>query len=140
MELSLPAYLSNNCLSLLSYLKGYPACRQQWFPQRPPYSIVTSFLQSLVATTTEPRYAMFGPGMEQLDVSMVTRLMHTPDVLPVAGIPQRQINGGLPTVLSDPSFYRVNLLETFCCRRKQNRHSYNKHPPYWSYLNCICLQ
>lgn len=36
---------------------------------------------------------MFGPGMEQLDVSLVTRLMHAPDVLPVSGTPHRQING-----------------------------------------------
>ncbi|XP_056149226.1 F-box only protein 4 [Lampris incognitus] len=77
---------------MAEYLKGCPTCRQRWLPPRPPYEVVTSFLQSLVPMS-EPRYAMFGPGMEQLDVSMVTRLMHAPDVLPVAGIPQRQING-----------------------------------------------
>lgn len=52
---------------------------------------MTSFLQSLV-TSSEPRYAMFGPGMEQLDVSLVTTLMYAPEVLPVIR-PQRQIDG-----------------------------------------------
>lgn len=74
------------------YLKGCPSCRQQWLPSRPAYQVVTSFLQSLVPSS-EPRYAMFGPGMEQLEVSLVTRLMHAPDVLPVSGTPHRQING-----------------------------------------------
>lgn len=74
------------------YLKGCPSCRQQWLPSRPAYQVVTSFLQSLVPSP-EPRYAMFGPGMEELDVSFVTRLMHAPDVLPISGIPQRQIYG-----------------------------------------------
>lgn len=36
---------------------------------------------------------MLGPGMEQLDVSIVKRLMYAPDVLPVSGTPHRQING-----------------------------------------------
>lgn len=36
---------------------------------------------------------MFGPGMEELDVSLVTRLMHAPDMLPISGISHRQING-----------------------------------------------
>lgn len=74
------------------YLKGCPSCRQQWLPSRPAYDVVTSFLQSLVPSS-EPRYAMFGPGMEELDVSLVTRIMHAPDILPISGIPHRQING-----------------------------------------------
>lgn len=74
------------------YLKGCPSCRQQWLPSRPAYEVVTSFLQSLVPSA-EPRYAMFGPGMEELDVSFVARLLHYPDVLPISGISHRQING-----------------------------------------------
>lgn len=74
------------------YLKGCPSCRQKWLPSRPAYEVVTSFLQSLVPSP-EPRYAMFGPGMEELDVSLVTRLMHAPDMLPISGISHRQING-----------------------------------------------
>ncbi|XP_035642103.1 F-box only protein 4 [Oncorhynchus keta] len=105
---------------MTDYLKGYPACRQQWFPQRPPYSVVTSFLQSLVPTATEPRYAMFGPGMEQLDVSMVTKLMHTPDVLLVAGIPQRQINGigsGISYVYKNQ--HKFNILTLYSTNRAE---------------------
>ncbi|KAM6930399.1 F-box only protein 4 [Xenentodon cancila] len=74
------------------YLKGCQSYRQQWLPSRPAYKAVTSFFQYLVPSS-EPRYALFGPGMEQLDVSLVTSLMYAPDVLPVSGIPQRQING-----------------------------------------------
>ncbi|KAL6114020.1 fbxo4 [Pungitius sinensis] len=74
------------------YLKGCPSSRQQWLPSQPAYKVVTSFLQSLVPSS-EPRYAMFGPGMEQLDVSLVTRLMDAPDMLPMVGTSHRQING-----------------------------------------------
>lgn len=84
------------------YLKGCPSCRQQWLPSRPAYELLTSFLQYLVPSS-EPRYAMFGPGMEQLDVSLVTRLMHAPDLLPVSGTPHRQING--KAMLSFPFCY-----------------------------------
>ncbi|XP_061881702.1 F-box only protein 4 [Entelurus aequoreus] len=84
--------MRSNVDIMAEYLKGCPSCRQKWLPSRPPYQMLSSFLQSLVPSA-EPRYAMFGPGMEQLDVSLVTRLMHTPDILPVSGIPTRQING-----------------------------------------------
>lgn len=36
---------------------------------------------------------MFGPGLEQLDDSLVTRMMTSPDLLPVVSILQRQIDG-----------------------------------------------
>uniref|UniRef100_A0A3B3CNK4 F-box protein 4 n=1 Tax=Oryzias melastigma TaxID=30732 RepID=A0A3B3CNK4_ORYME len=75
------------------YLKGCPSCRQKWLPSRPTYAVMTSFLQYIVRPS-EPRYAMFGPGMEQLDVSLVTRLVHAHDMLPLATTPSRQqING-----------------------------------------------
>ncbi|MBN3310842.1 FBX4 protein, partial [Amia calva] len=77
---------------MAEYLKGCPACRRRRSPLRPVYSVVTSFLHSLVVHT-EPRFAMFGPGLEQLDVSFVMRMMNSPNVLPVAGLPQRQIDG-----------------------------------------------
>nr|XP_057926722.1 F-box only protein 4 isoform X2 [Doryrhamphus excisus] len=84
--------LASNIDFMAEYLKGCPSCRQKWLPSRPTFEVLTSLLQSLVPSA-EPRYAMFGPGMEQLDVSLVTRLMHTPHVLPVSGIANRQING-----------------------------------------------
>lgn len=91
-EASGETLLQIEMICLNRYLKGCPSCRQQWLPSRPAYEVVTSFLQSLVPSC-EPRFAMLGPGMEQLDVSLVTRLMHAPDVLPVSGTPHRQING-----------------------------------------------
>uniref|UniRef100_A0A4W4H0A1 F-box domain-containing protein n=1 Tax=Electrophorus electricus TaxID=8005 RepID=A0A4W4H0A1_ELEEL len=78
--------------NLAEYLRCSPECRRQWRQRRPAYEAVASFLQALVAGV-EPRYAMFGPGLEQLDVSLMRSMMHTPAVLPVAGIPQRQIDG-----------------------------------------------
>ncbi|XP_018530668.1 F-box only protein 4 [Lates calcarifer] len=101
------------------YLKGCPSCRQQWLPSRPAYEVVTLFLQSLVASS-EPRYAMFGPGMEQLDVSLVTRLMHAPDVLPVSGTPHRQINGigsGISYIFNNQ--HKFNILTLYSTNRAE---------------------
>ncbi|XP_035513767.1 F-box only protein 4 isoform X2 [Morone saxatilis] len=101
------------------YLKGCPSCRQQWLPSRPAYEVVTSFLQSLVPSS-EPRYAMFGPGMEQLDVSLVTRLMHAPDVLPVSGTPHRQINGigsGISYMFNNQ--HKFNILTLYSTNRAE---------------------
>ncbi|XP_072243830.1 F-box only protein 4 [Leuresthes tenuis] len=101
------------------YLKGCPSCRQQWLPPKPPYEVVTSFLQYLVPSS-EPRYAMFGPGMEQLDVSLVTRLMHAPDVLPVSGTPHRQINGigsGISYMFNNQ--HKFNILTLYSTNRAE---------------------
>ncbi|XP_020502117.2 F-box only protein 4 [Labrus bergylta] len=101
------------------YLRGCPSCRQQWLPSRPAYAVVTSFLQSLVASA-EPRYAMFGPGMEQLDVSLVRRLMHAPDVLPVSGTPHRQINGigsGISYLFNNQ--HKFNILTLYSTNRAE---------------------
>uniref|UniRef100_A0A3Q0QYC3 F-box protein 4 n=1 Tax=Amphilophus citrinellus TaxID=61819 RepID=A0A3Q0QYC3_AMPCI len=114
--------LSEQSLCLSRYLKGCPSSRQQWLPSRPAYEVVTSFLQLLVPSS-EPRYAMFGPGMEQLDVSLVTRLMCAPDILPVSGTPHRQINGkGLVSHVLES-----NSTNTCCCRMNQN----NRHHCYF---------
>lgn len=89
----------NLCFHLNRYLKGCPSSRQQWLTSRTAYEVVTSFFQSLVHSS-EPRFAMFGPGMEHLEVSLVTRLMQAPDVLPVSGTPHRQIYGKIMLALS----------------------------------------
>ncbi|KAG7331910.1 hypothetical protein KOW79_003744 [Hemibagrus wyckioides] len=74
---------------MAEYLRCCPECRS---PQRcTPPSALSSFLHSLVSDT-EPRFSMFGSGLEQLDVSLMTVMMNSPHVLRVAGIPQRQIN------------------------------------------------
>uniref|UniRef100_A0A3Q4HM54 F-box protein 4 n=1 Tax=Neolamprologus brichardi TaxID=32507 RepID=A0A3Q4HM54_NEOBR len=101
------------------YLKGCPFSRQQWLPTRPAYEVVTSFFQSLVPSS-EPRYAMFGPGMEQLDVSLVTRLMHAPDILPVSGTPHRQINGigsGISYMFNNQ--HKFNILTLYSTNRAE---------------------
>ncbi|XP_029998942.1 F-box only protein 4 [Sphaeramia orbicularis] len=104
---------------MAEYLKGCPSCRQQWLPSKAPYEVVTSFFQSLVPSS-EPRYAMFGPGMEQLDVSLVTRIMHAPDVLPVSGTPHRQINGigsGISYMFN--SQHKFNILTLYSTNRAE---------------------
>ncbi|KAM4579235.1 F-box only protein 4 [Fundulus diaphanus] len=101
------------------YLKGCPSCRQQWLPSRPAYELLTSFFQYLVPSS-EPRYAMFGPGMEQLDVSLVTRLMHAPDLLPVSGTPHRQINGvgsGISYLFNNQ--HKFNILTLYSTNRAE---------------------
>lgn len=101
------------------YLKGCPSCRQQWLPSQSAYEVVTSFFQSLVPSS-EPRYAMFGPGMEQLDVSLVTRLMHSPHVLPVSGTPHRQINGigsGISYMFNNQ--HKFNILTLYSANRAE---------------------
>ncbi|CAL8330926.1 unnamed protein product [Arctogadus glacialis] len=105
---------------MAEYIKGHPACRQKWQFSRPPYEVVTSFLTSLLPSS-EPRYAMFGPGIEQLDVSMVTRLMHAPDVLPVAAIPSgRQINGiGSGISYTYNHQHKLNILTLYSTNRAE---------------------
>ncbi|XP_019728272.1 F-box only protein 4 [Hippocampus comes] len=95
---------------MAEYLKACPSCRQRWLPSWPPYRVLTSFLQSLVPSA-EPRYVMFGPGMEQLDISLVTRLMHASDILPMTIIPSSQING--PSVIGSGITYMFNNQHKF---------------------------
>ncbi|XP_043370647.1 F-box only protein 4 isoform X3 [Dermochelys coriacea] len=85
--------LNNNALYdyMTIYKKSCPPSRHLK-SSRHTYGTVTSFLQSLV-TQAEPRFALFGPGLEELDESLVRRMMTCPDILPVAGLPQRQIHG-----------------------------------------------
>ncbi|XP_008334262.1 F-box only protein 4 [Cynoglossus semilaevis] len=107
------------CDFMSEYLRACPHSRKQWLPSRPAYEVLTSFLQSLVPSS-EPRYAMFGPGIEQLEVSLVTRLMHSPHVLPVLGTPQRQINGvgsGISYVFNNQ--HRFNILTLYSTNRAE---------------------
>ncbi|XP_019958273.2 F-box only protein 4 [Paralichthys olivaceus] len=111
--------MESKCDFMSEYLRGCPSCRQQWLPSRPAYVRVTSFLQSLVPSS-EPRYAMFGPGMEHLDVSLVTRLMYAPEVLPVSGTPQRQINGigsGISYMFNNQ--HKFNILTLYSTNRAE---------------------
>ncbi|XP_028314484.1 F-box only protein 4 [Gouania willdenowi] len=101
------------------YLRGCPSCRNHVIPSRPVYQVMTSFLHSLVPSS-EPRYAMFGPGMEQLEVSLVKRMMFAPDVLPVSGTPHRQINGigsGISYMFNNQ--HRFNILTLYTTNRAE---------------------
>ncbi|NXT76440.1 FBX4 protein, partial [Zapornia atra] len=86
--------ISDNALYdyMAVYKKSCPQSRRSLKSSRPRYGPVTSFLQSLV-TQEEPRFAMFGPGLEELDDSLVQKMMTCPEILLVAGLPQRQIHG-----------------------------------------------
>ena len=109
----------SKCDYMSEYLRGCPSCRQQWLPSRPAYERVTSFLQSLVPSS-ELRYAMFGPGMEQLDMSLVARLILAPDVLPVSGTPHRQINGiGSGISYTFNNQHRFNILTLYSTNRAE---------------------
>ncbi|XP_036383089.1 F-box only protein 4 [Megalops cyprinoides] len=104
---------------MAEYLRSCPACRRRWRPPRPAYGAVASFLQSLLLSA-EPRFAMFGPGLEQLEVSLMTKLMHSPHVLPVAGIPQRQIDGvgsGISFMFNNQ--HRFNILTLYSTNRSE---------------------
>ncbi|KAM4809893.1 F-box only protein 4 [Rhinophrynus dorsalis] len=101
------------------YLKGCPKNRKSLRSRHPIYGAVTSFLQSLVMQT-EPRFAMFGPGLEQLDDSLVTRMMTSPDLLPVVSILQRQIDGiGSGVTFQLDNQHKFNILTLYSRTRTE---------------------
>lgn len=106
------------------YKKSCPQTRRSLKSSRPRYGAVTSFLQSLV-TQTEPRFAMFGPGLEELDDSLVRKMMTCPEILLVAGLPQRRIHGigsGVSfQINNNQKFNIVTLYSTTSVERKRAR-------------------
>lgn len=101
------------------YLRSCPKTRRSMRSRNPIYGAVTSFLQSLVMQG-EPRFAMFGPGLEQLDDSLVTRMMTSPDLLPVVSILQRQINGvGSGVTFQLNSEHKFNILTLYSTTRSE---------------------
>lgn len=105
---------------MAEYLRSSPLCRQQWLPSSTAYKAVSSFLQSFL--TEEPVFAMFGPGMEQLDVSFCTRLMYARDVLPMAGTPFRQVleNGvGSAVTYLFNNLFKFNILTLYSTNRAE---------------------
>ncbi|XP_035291463.1 F-box only protein 4 [Anguilla anguilla] len=97
---------------MAEYLRSSPACRRPCRPPRQGHGAVASFLQSLYLSA-EPRLLMFGPGLEQLEVSLMNVLMRSPHVLPVAGIPRRQINGvgsGVSFMFRDQHKFNILVL------------------------------
>lgn len=107
------------CNYMSVYLRSCPKTRRSMRSRNPIYGAVTSFLQSLVMQG-EPRFAMFGPGLEQLDDSLVTRMMTSPDLLPVVSILQRQINGvGSGVTFQLNSEHKFNILTLYSTTRSE---------------------
>ncbi|XP_062372987.1 F-box only protein 4 [Sardina pilchardus] len=105
---------------MADYLKVCPSCRSLWHQSRPAYGAVTSFLKSMVVTAAEPRFAMFGPGLEKLEVSLVTTMLNSPHILPVTGVTQRQINGigsGISFMFNDQQ--KFNILTLYSTNRSE---------------------
>ncbi|XP_053156582.1 F-box only protein 4 isoform X2 [Hemicordylus capensis] len=107
------------------YMEVYKKCcswrRRCLNSSWPTYRAMTSFLQSLI-TQAEPRFAMFGPGLEDLDESLVHNMMTRPEILPLAGIPSRQIHG----IGSGVTFYftnqqKFNILTLYSKTSKERR-------------------
>ncbi|KAF2984623.1 hypothetical protein EK904_012544 [Melospiza melodia maxima] len=134
------------------YKRSCPEGRRSLKSIRPRYGTVTSFLQSLV-TQAEPRFAMFGPGLEELDNSLVQKMMTCPEILLVAGLPQRQIHGigsgvsfqfnnnqkfNIVTLYSTTSLPTISQKERRAGggREKLNRFSGSAHFPV-PFLHCV---
>lgn len=101
------------------YVKSCPRNRKSAKARHPIYGAVTSFLQSLVIQT-EPRFAMFGPGLEQLDDSLVTRMMTSPELRPVVSILQRQIDGiGSGVTFQLDNQHKFNILTLYSRTRTE---------------------
>lgn len=121
---------SSDCESrdyMADYLRACPASRGQWQRSRPAYESVTSFLKSMVVMH-EPRFAMFGPGLEQLEVSLVTTMLNSPEILPVTGVTQRQIDG----IGSGISFlyngqHKFNVLTLYSANRMERERARLEH-------------
>ncbi|XP_043844481.1 F-box only protein 4 [Dromiciops gliroides] len=108
---------------LYDYMKMYkmscPNTRRHLKSSRHMYGAVASFLQSLILQT-EPRFAMFGPGLEELNVSLVLSLMSCTELSPMAGLPQRQIDGigsGISFQLNNQ--HKFNILVLYSTTRKE---------------------
>ncbi|XP_072461834.1 F-box only protein 4 isoform X2 [Notamacropus eugenii] len=101
------------------YKMSCPHTRRHLKSSRHMYGAVASFLQSLILQT-EPRFAMFGPGLEELHVSLVLSLMSCTELSPMAGLPQRQIDGigsGISFQLSNQ--HKFNILVLYSTTRKE---------------------
>ncbi|XP_063151782.1 F-box only protein 4 [Candoia aspera] len=86
---------------------------------KPSWSI-PSFLQSLI-TQAEPRFAMFGPGLEDLDQSLVYKMMGSPEILPLAGMPSRQIHGIGSGVTFHLNGQKFNILTLYSKTSKERQ-------------------
>ncbi|XP_067268697.1 F-box only protein 4 [Pseudorasbora parva] len=113
---------------MAEYLRICPDCRNQWRHQpSSTFESVTSFFQSLVPVS-EPQFAMFGPGLEQLEISLMTKIMTSPDLLPIAGIPHRQIDGiGSGISFKHKDQHRFNIVTLYSTNRTERERARLEH-------------
>ncbi|XP_044302747.1 F-box only protein 4 isoform X2 [Varanus komodoensis] len=107
--------------SLCDYMAVYKKCCSS--RKRSPtstYEALTSFLQSLISQA-EPRFAMFGPGLENLDESLVHKMMTNPEILPSAAISSRQIHGIGSGVTFNLNSQKFNILTLYSQTSKERR-------------------
>ncbi|XP_073675845.1 F-box only protein 4 [Garra rufa] len=112
---------------MAEYLRVCPACRNQWRHQPRAFESVTSFFQSFVPVS-EPQFAMFGPGLEQLEISLMNTIMCSSHILPVAGLPQRQIDGigsGISFKYKDQ--HRFNIATLYSTNRTERERARLEH-------------
>ncbi|XP_042806887.1 F-box only protein 4 isoform X3 [Panthera leo] len=117
--------------AFFDYMAVYKMCcpytRRSLKSSRPVYGAVTSFLHSLIIQN-EPRFAMFGPGLEELNTSLVLSLMSSQELCPTAGLPQRQIDGigsGVSFQLSNQ--HKFNILILYSTTRKERDRAREEH-------------
>ncbi|KAM3848812.1 F-box only protein 4 [Vipera latastei] len=111
------------CNFMAAYKKCCSFHKRFLKPCRTTYSIMSSFLPSLI-TQTEPRFAMFGPGLEDLDQSLVYTMMRSPAILPLAGMPSRQIHGigsGVTFHLNGQNFNILTLYSKTSKERQRDK-------------------
>ncbi|KAM4875279.1 F-box only protein 4 [Thomomys bottae] len=113
------------------YMAVYKMCcpytRRASKSSRPVYGAVTSFLHSLIIQN-EPRFAMFGPGLEELNTSLVLSLMSSEELSPTVGSPQRQIDGIGSGVSFQPSNqHKFNILILYSTTRKERDRAREEH-------------
>ncbi|KAJ6669909.1 hypothetical protein lerEdw1_000458 [Lerista edwardsae] len=76
-----------------------------------------------------PRFAMFGPGLEDLDESLVYKMMTSPEILPLAGLPVRQIHGiGSGVTFHVDRYQRINILTLYSKTSKERRRAREENP------------
>ncbi|XP_021117118.1 F-box only protein 4 isoform X2 [Heterocephalus glaber] len=117
--------------ALFDYMAVYKMCcpytRRALKSSRPMYGAVTSFLHSLIILN-EPRFAMFGPGLEELNSSLVLSLMSSKELSPTAGLPHRQIDGigsGVSFQLNNQ--HKFNILILYSTTRKERDRAREEH-------------
>ncbi|KAG5199189.1 hypothetical protein JEQ12_006889 [Ovis aries] len=117
--------------AFFDYMAVYKMCcphtRRSSKSSRPMYGAVTSFLHSLIIQN-EPRFAMFGPGLEELNTSLVLSLMSSEELCPTAGLPQRQIDGigsGVSFQLNNQ--HKFNILILYSTTRKERDRAREEH-------------